>query len=228
MYCDLRLSSVSYFFQLHVFLFTGRRKLEKGQRKLASQSINCNQCIAYECFAAANDDDQVQSREDLDKSIAEWIADLAECKETGAQWNDMNLYVSAMCSPYGDGVELAVFVDEDCTMYTNQQSFYDVSNSGNENGVNYMTYAEEIIQNAFSELTPCSSQGYGYPDGYDGNDADQDNVEEDENEVNEYCRIVLEGEFVNFNNCAAEENNNQGERKDIFSCYHNLALSPDC
>lgn len=134
----------------------------------------------------------------------------------------MNLYVSAMCSPYGDGVELAVFVDEDCTMYTNQQSFYDVwdPSSESENGVNYMTYAEEIIQNAFRELTPCSQQGYGYPDGYAGDNADQDNVEEAENEVNEYCRIVLEGDYVNFNNCAAEENDNQGERKDIFLTLH--------
>ena len=125
----------------------------------------------------------------------------------------MNLYFSAMCSPYGDGVELAVFVDEDCTMYTNQQSVYDVWNpsNDNENGVNYMTYAEEIIQSAFSEITPCSRQEYGSPDGFAGDDADEDDGNEDENEMNEYCREVLEGEFVNFHNCAPEENDEQGK-----------------
>ena len=58
-------------------------------------------------------DDGVQRQDELDESVSEWIADLAECKESGAQWNGLDLYIGAMCSPYGDGVELAVFVNED-------------------------------------------------------------------------------------------------------------------
>jgi hypothetical protein len=137
----------------------------------------------------------------------------------------MDLYVGAMCSPYGDGVELAVFVDDECTLYTNQQSFYDVwdPSNDNEDGVNYLTYAEEIIQSAFSQLTSCSRQEYGYPDGYAGEDANED--DEDENEMNEYCQDVLEGEFVDFNNCAAEENDDQGKRECVCMCvFHDIEM----
>lgn len=217
----------------HRTMFIGGRKLKtkqrnmkkQEQRKLASQAISCDQCIAYECYAAENDaDDQNQSREELDESVSEWIADLAECKETGVQWNDMDLYVGAMCSPYGDGVELAVFVDEDCTLYTNQQSFYDVwdPSNDNEDGVNYLTYAEEIIQSAFSQLTPCAQQVYGSPDGYAGDDADED--DEDENEMNDYCQDVLAEEIVDFNNCAAEENDDQGKRREGVCVFHDMVM----
>lgn len=56
------------------------------------------------------------NQEEMDEQVSEWIQDLAECKETGQQWGNLDLYVGAMCSPYGDSVELAVFVNEDCTL----------------------------------------------------------------------------------------------------------------
>jgi hypothetical protein len=182
-------------------------KKKEEQRKLASQTIDCDQCSAYECYVAEDEDDSVQSREELDNSIAEWIADLAECKEAGMQWNDMDLYVSAMCTSYGDGVELAVFVDEECTMYTNQQNFYDVwnPNNDNEDGVNYLTYAEEIIQSAFSEVTPCMQLEFADPNGGEEEDGD------DEYEMNDYCADVFEGEVANFNNCVSEEEEEAGK-----------------
>ena len=37
---------------------------------------------------------------------------------------DLNLYMGVMCSPYGDGVELAVFANEEFTWYTNQAVSY--------------------------------------------------------------------------------------------------------
>ncbi|KAL3758822.1 hypothetical protein ACHAWU_007939 [Discostella pseudostelligera] len=199
----------------------GGRKLKEEQRKLAKQAISCDQCKAYECYAAENADDQVQSREELDEAVADWIDELVECKETGVYWNDMALYVSAMCTPYGDGVELAVFVDDECTMYTNQQSFYDVwdPSNDNENGVNYLTYAEEILKSSFSEVTACSEQQYGYPDGYAGDDADKDGDDE-ENEMNEYCQEILEGDnFVDFNNCGAADNDDAANAADDDGQY---------
>eukprot|EP00585_Thalassiosira_rotula_P006046 CAMPEP_0196138966 /NCGR_PEP_ID=MMETSP0910-20130528/6411_1 /TAXON_ID=49265 /ORGANISM="Thalassiosira rotula, Strain GSO102" /LENGTH=590 /DNA_ID=CAMNT_0041399637 /DNA_START=10 /DNA_END=1782 /DNA_ORIENTATION=- len=188
-------------------------------RKLAQQYVDCDQCNNYECFVDEDDmDDGQQRRDELDEEVSEWIADLAECKESGVQWNDMDLYIGAMCSPYGDGVELAVFVNEDCTMYTNQMSFYNVFDPYNDNddGINYLTYAEEFIKSAFSEVTPCLQQEYADPE-EDNDDADDD--EEEEYEVNDYCKEVFEGDAISFNNCAADENEDEEDNDDEYNWY---------
>lgn len=129
----------------------------------------------------------------------------------------MNLYVGAMCDQYGDGVEVAVFANEDCTWYTNQYAFNDVYSfnaNGDANGdgnnandsINYLMYAEEFIKSAFSELTPCAQLQFADPNG-DGNEED-----DEQNEMNDYCKGVLEENAVSFANCAAdneEEEQNQ-------------------
>mmetsp|Transcript_1765 Transcript_1765/g.3789 ORF Transcript_1765/g.3789 Transcript_1765/m.3789 type:complete len:549 (+) Transcript_1765:55-1701(+) len=203
------------------------RKLKKKTRKLIERKlankeyIDCDQCAAYECYADEEDlDDQAEQAEnknELDENVSAWIADLAECKESGVQWNGIDLYIGAMCSPYGDGVELAVFVNEDCTMYTNQKSFSSVWNpyNDNENGSNYLMYAEEFIKNAFSEVTPCLQQEFADPDEEDNGDED----EEQEYEMNAYCQEVLEGDIADFNNCAVDEDNADEDNDDTYNWY---------
>ena len=205
-----------------------QRKLSerKLNRKLAS-AIDCNQCATYECFNNQEDlDDQVQRNENLDEEVSEWIGQLAECQQTGTMWDNMNLYVGAMCDQYGDGVELAVFANEDCTWYTNQYAFNDVysfnanadanGDNANDNSVNYLMYAEEFIKSAFSELTPCAQLQFANPDGEEEEDDDE------ENEMNDYCHGVLEENAVSFANCAAddedeEQNNNAANNYDWFT-----------
>lgn len=207
-----------------------RKKLSKGERKnitrkLADKNyINCAKCEAYECFVdEENMDDGEQRRDELDEQVSEWIGELAECQETGKQWNDLDLYVGAMCSPYGDGVELAVFANEDCTWYTSENSFqnvYNPYNDDNENNVNYLMYAEDFIKAAFSEVTPCGMTQY---DEYNADaDADEEEEEQDEEEqeieVSEYCKGVMEEEVVSFSNCAADEEEEEDE-DDMLANY---------
>lgn len=193
------------------------RKLKKKDRKLinrhlAKENIDCNQCQAYECYVDEEDvDDKVENRQELDEAVSDWIGELAECKESGVQWNGLDLYIGAMCSPYGDGVELAVFVNDECTMYTNQKTFMETWNPYNDNddGYNYMTYAEEFIKTAFSEVTPCLQQEFADPDeDDDGNNGD----EEEEYEMNGYCQGVFEGDIADFNNCAADDQEEEGKK----------------
>ena len=176
---------------------TGRRPGKRGRkltkkdrgrinRQLADkQYINCDLCNDYECFVDDDDmDDGQQRKDELDEEVSNWIEDLAGCKESGVQWNDRDLYLGAMCSSYGDGVELAVFVDEDCTIYTNQKSFYDVfdPDNDNDNGYNYLTYAEEFIKNSFSETTACLQQEFDDPDEEDDENANDDGEQNYEGE----------------------------------------------
>mmetsp|Transcript_4869 Transcript_4869/g.11104 ORF Transcript_4869/g.11104 Transcript_4869/m.11104 type:complete len:556 (-) Transcript_4869:163-1830(-) len=198
--------------------------LKAIERKLAQdpEYIDCNQCATYECYAEENeneDENEQQNQENLDEAVSEWIVNVAGCVETGVQWNNLDLYVGAMCSPYGDGVELAVFANDECTWYTNQKRFSQVynyandANGENENNVNYMTYAENFIKSAFSEVTPCLQKEYSDPD----EEADENNNEDEEEqkyEVNQYCQGVMEENVVSLSNCAAEEQDEEEEEED--------------
>lgn len=221
----------------------GERKLKKAkrkyskkiERKLANKNyIDCYECQSKGCFVDEEDlDDGVQTQREIDEQISEWIGQLSECQETGVQWNDMNLYTGAMCSPYGDGVELAVFVNEDCTMYTNQKTFASVYNpyanneDGNNANIDYLTYAEDYIKTAFKEITPCKQVEY---DDYN-EDEDENNEEEEEenNEASEYCRAVMEDEVVSFSDCQADEDAEEEEQDDEYdwSWYDSSAISAE-
>mmetsp|Transcript_33386 Transcript_33386/g.76222 ORF Transcript_33386/g.76222 Transcript_33386/m.76222 type:complete len:523 (+) Transcript_33386:77-1645(+) len=211
-----------------------RKYSKKIERKLANKNyIDCDKCQAYECFVDEEDlDDSVQSQNEIDNQISEWIGQLAECQETGVQWNGMDLYTGAMCSPYGDGVELAVFVNEECTMYTNQKTFASVynpyaNNDGNNANIDYVTYAEEYIKTAFKEVTPCKQVEY---DEYN-EDEDENNEEEEEdnNEASEYCQAVMQEDTVSFSNCQADEDEAEEEEDDQFdwSWYSSSAISAE-
>ncbi len=204
----------------HYFNFSlARRQRKLSERKfnrMLASAIDCNQCATYECFNnQENLDDQVQRNENLDEEVSQWIGQLAECQETGKMWdNVMNLYVGAMCDQYGDGVELAVFANEDCTWYTNQYAFNDVYSfnaNGDANGdgnnandsINYYMYAEEFIKSAFSEITPCAQLQFSDPNDEEGEE------DHEQNEMNDYCKGVLEENAVSFVNCAADEEQEQ-------------------
>jgi hypothetical protein len=206
-----------------------KRKLTKKKRaaitrKLADKEyIDCDQCAAYECYVDEEDlDDGAVRREELDNQVSEWIGQLAECQETGVQWNGLDLYTGAMCSPYGDGVELAVFANDECTWYTNQKAFQDVYNpynqDDNQNSINYLMYAEDFIKSAFSEVTPCMKQEFADPD----EEQDENQEEEEERyEVNDYCKEVMEGEAISFNACEAEEEEEEEEEEDENAANYN-------
>jgi len=142
--------------------------------------------------------------------------------ETGQQWNGVDLYASIMCSPYGDGVELAIFVDEDCTMYTNQATFESTYNPyyNNDNGVNYIYYAENYIKNAFSKTLPCMETQYDNPEDGDDDNADED--EEEEYQVNEYCGDIFGDDVADFNNCYGDEargDDDNNNNDDYYNWY---------
>ncbi len=116
--------------------------------------IDCNQCFAYNCYADDDDADlddgaqQQQNMDELDNQVAEWIAKLGECQESGTQHAS---------GTYGDEVELAVFLDDECSIYTSEYTFNSVYNPDYDaNEINYVIYAENYIKSAF-EVDALSS-----------------------------------------------------------------------
>merc|ERR1711935_228826 len=123
-----------------------------------------------------------------------------------------------MCSPYGDGVELAVFANEDCTWYTNQASFQDVyspyDDEDNQYSINYLTYAENFIKAAFSEVTPCLQKEYADPDEEEEEDGDEE--EEQQYTATEYCQGVMEEDAVSWSNCEADEEEDGEDDQNVY------------
>jgi hypothetical protein len=118
----------------------------------------------------------------------------------------MNLYVGANCDDYGDGVELAVYANEDCSWYTKENAFqdvyvFDVDDEGNN--INYMMYAEEFIKSAFFELTPCYTLEFADP-----NQAEGEGEQEEHNEMNDYCKGVIEN-AVSFSDCEGDDDHEE-------------------
>jgi hypothetical protein len=75
--------------------------------------------------------------------IVQWAQGWTQCTATGYQdTNGLSLYASFMCNAEGTGVELGVFLDNDCNTYTNATSFVELfpSDSYLENSRAVVTY----------------------------------------------------------------------------------------
>ncbi|KAL7526105.1 hypothetical protein ACHAXR_001319, partial [Thalassiosira sp. AJA248-18] len=209
------------------------------QRRTTSY-IDCDQCQAYGCLNNGDDDgggqQQQQNNNEGDNSVAELIEDIAGCLNTGLNWNDDQLYVGFMCSPYsGDGVELAIFLDNECTVYTSLKAFSDIPSWYIYNDADMFTEAETYIKYAFTETTPCLYEEFGdpsYQNNYGGGDdaaaaAAADDDGGNNAAVNEFCANIFEEAPVAFNSCALsddqannddnEGNNNNQNDDDTYS-----------
>jgi len=198
-------------------------KTLEAQRKLAISRrllvIKCDQCTAYDCFhdEANNDTHDDNEQQDLSSvDLTDLIESLASCLPTGQYWNNEQLYINAMCSPYGDGVELAVFLDNKCTVYTNQAKFQSVyANYVYENGLdNLLSYVEPYIKSAFEEVMTCEDVEYKI--------AEEATDDAENGYVNEYCQQIISNGALDFNQCYSEDynfgsKNNQDEEYEWYS-----------
>jgi hypothetical protein len=78
-----------------------------GNGRKLKQQIDCNQCESLQCFA----DDAENGQADIDKMVAEWIEEVANCKATDQYVNGMQVYLGPICS---DGLyfEIGAFLNE--------------------------------------------------------------------------------------------------------------------
>jgi hypothetical protein len=176
----------------------------------------CAQCETYKCFD--DEKEQEQQGDDAanfvvtDDAVLEWAQGMAECSEIeNGYWNGMELYGGFMCNGDGSGVELAVFLDEDCTVYTTTQS-YSALVAGTY-AYQYMYAAADIVVYPFMNEIDCLYSEYASPgDAADGEeDAAAEGDDAEEPEAQEFCQQLVEN-AVDMATCGgyvAEENNNQ-------------------
>jgi hypothetical protein len=176
---------------------------EGNERKLATaiDSTYCSMCVSLGCYV--EDDGSV----DKGQLVSEFVEQVAECMETEAQdTNGNTLYIGYACSAFGDAAEFAVFIDEDCTLETNQYTAAGILSSAadNENGIpmsTILTYTAEYMQKAFTTSMTCEQVEY-----YDPNQ-EQDNQNDNNNgdvQMAEACEQIT-NEAVYLADCEVEE-----------------------
>jgi hypothetical protein len=204
-----------------------RRKLSKvAARKLADQAttqyIDCSQCFEYECFEN-DDEDQDQDGDDAVyefEDALEWLEGLSECQEIeDATWNDLGLYAGLICNDDGSGVEIGVFVDDACTLYTNQKSYGNIMSYSDKQ---YYSMSQEVVEFMFTNDFSCYQQEIEYTNPYAEQDDDGDDEEQDADndgeapEAAEWCQDLFDGgnmEAVNLYDCGAEDNDDDQQEE---------------
>mmetsp|Transcript_23447 Transcript_23447/g.34794 ORF Transcript_23447/g.34794 Transcript_23447/m.34794 type:complete len:628 (-) Transcript_23447:90-1973(-) len=185
---------------------------EGGARKL-KQQFDCGKCDELLCFLKDADDDAVASlaasRDEIDTYVAAWIEEVANCKQTGYYINGQPVYIGPICSDYEDTFEIGAFLDEDCTILTNLATLDDIvaaEQQANES-VDVTGYAINSLKTAFYGTMTCEGQEF---EGEDG---------EEENEMNDYCKQLFESDLANFNDCAAESEEEEGQQEETDDAY---------
>ena len=121
-------------------------------------------------------------------------------------------YIGLTCGSYGDAAEFAVFLDNECTIETNEKSAVEVlAAAGNNNqGVSMSqiySFASMYMQEAFTTTLSCKQVQY-----YDPNDEDA-NANDDGYEMSETCGKITD-EAVYIADCAAQDAEEEDEENE--------------
>eukprot|EP00527_Entomoneis_sp_CCMP2396_P002199 CAMPEP_0198145886 /NCGR_PEP_ID=MMETSP1443-20131203/25960_1 /TAXON_ID=186043 /ORGANISM="Entomoneis sp., Strain CCMP2396" /LENGTH=454 /DNA_ID=CAMNT_0043809647 /DNA_START=9 /DNA_END=1369 /DNA_ORIENTATION=+ len=128
--------------------------------------IDCVECEAKQCFDNHNNDVQA------DKVIVKWMEDLMACQPlTGIQWlGKYDLYTSFMCNADGSGVEVALFLDQHCSMYTSSVAFGNLTLLKDSLDVELFDTvlapfqtSSRLVTNAFRQTIECADVSYQNP-----------------------------------------------------------------
>jgi hypothetical protein len=211
----------------------GGRKLQNGQ---IVKFIDCQMCSDYECLDFQQNSNNGYYDEDgewidaeLDDAM-EWLNGFSECAETYAYLDDYLLYSGLMCNADGDGLEIGLFLDEDCLMYTPKVAYKDVMQSGD---TTYYSMIADIVEFTFSndgiecydpEIVWYNEVDYYYQQ---QNGENQQQQQQEDNgqaaEAAEWCReLVGQDRAVNLYDCggyAPEEGNGDEEGDDYAGNY---------
>jgi len=228
-----------------------RRKLKKSRklkgRKLANneviQFVDCDQCASYECLDfhtqtvnSYYDEDGEYVEAELDDAM-EWLNGFSECAETNAYMDDYQIYSNLMCNSAGTGLEIGLFLDEDCTLYTPKLAFKNIMQDADTTYFNMIsdvvefTFTNEGIECYNPEVVWYNEVDYYYEqmeaaqNDDEEEEEEEDDDEEEEMEAGEWCQeLVQEDTAVDLYDCAGyaaeEEEEEEEEENDDAAVYY--------
>ncbi|KAG7370065.1 hypothetical protein IV203_027811 [Nitzschia inconspicua] len=179
------------------------RQLENGQ---TVRQLDCNLCLQYNCIAPQNGGNYNQDMYGFE-AAAEWLTTISQCYQTGAVYsqngayyqqggnNQGNMYAGFICNDEGTGVEIGMFLDEECILYLPEESFETYMNLYDST---YQSMTEDIIEFTFSAATfSCKDEEVVYTtqnvDGYQYNY--QNYNANDKNEAAGWCQYLYDNEL---------------------------------
>lgn len=226
----------------------GDRRLAKKSRKLKGRKlaanqvikfVDCQMCADYECLdfheKTSNgyyDEDGEYVEAELDDAM-EWLNGFSECAETNAYMDDYQIFSNLMCNAEGTGLEIGLFLDEDCTLYTPKLAFANIMQDADKTYYNMIsdvvefTFTNEGIECYNPEVVWYNEVDYYYEQmeaAQNGEEEEEEDEEdEEEPEAAEWCQqLVDEDAAVDLYDCGAyeaEEENDDQEGDDYVSNY---------
>lgn len=203
----------------------------------AVEYVDCSSCQAKGCFdeqMAQNNGQEPQYCEQdayyqgctIDPDDVNGFLQDGLCFDTGMvdySQNGGEIQISAglMCNADGSGVELALFADEECSLYFNQKSFVGAM----QNTYLYALAGEAAatIMDPYVNSISCAAVEYAV---YDWEEAQNQQQEQNNNgqapEANEACQNII-GAAADIYTCGGEQreyNQNQNEQQQNYDMQY--------
>ena len=188
------------------------------------KNFDCDECDQYSCFSNYNNNG-------YNEEINNLIDDISDCLRTGSYGsNGEELYAGPMCSASGNGVEVALFLDNECTTYTTQNKFSSLPSYYMYGSSDVFDATKVSFQKAFSETTSCEDLDFENP----YNQANDDGANNGGNgEMNDYCKQLFnEGGALGLSSCSSNGNyyngnQNQNNGNNYGNSYGNSYSNDD-
>lgn len=217
-----------------------RRKKRKLKEDEIIKFVDCQMCADYECLDfhqktvnSFYDEDGEYVEAELDDAM-EWLNGFSECSETSAYMDDYQIYSGLMCNSAGTGVEIGLFMDDECTLYTPKLAFKDIMQSAD---MTYYNMISDVVEFTFTndgiecynpEVTWYNEVDYYYEMMEKAENGEEEEEEEDDEEYEapeaaEWCQeLIDEDTAVDLYDCdyeAPEEEEEEEQQDDQYVSY---------
>jgi len=221
-----------------------RRKLKTKGRKLAQNQVikfvDCQMCSDYECLdfyqsssKGYYDEDGEYVEAELDDAM-EWLQGFSECAETNAYMDDYQIYSNLMCNSAGTGLEIGLFMDDDCTLYTPKLAFKDIMQDAD---TTYYNMISDVVEFTFTnsgiecydpEVVWYNEVDYYYEQMEKAQNGEEEEEEEEDDgeapEAAEWCQELVDDDAsADLYDCSGyeieEDNNDDANGDDYVSNY---------
>ncbi len=139
-------------------------------------------------------------------ALAQWVAEIVSCKDSGYVYNNQNLFAGFMCNSDGSGIEIGLFLDEYCSIYTKEESFTTAAKYSGGDDLTYASQANKIVTYPFINNIDCGDTlTFATPWGAVQNNGNY------YSSVSSYCTTLLGSGSINLDDCtdAGSSNGNQ-------------------
>lgn len=217
-----------------------------GNRRLSRfnfEVIDCAMCSKMGCFTdyvneqnADNAQNQNANGENGEnvvstdmESVAAWVDELTQCKDTEINFLEYyRVYAGFMCNEDGSGVDIATFLDEDCTIYNSHAAYSSIATAAEQT---MMAAATDMITYPFLHSINCNGNYAYYSMDEYRQQAQNYQYNNDANynaNPSEYCKTVFQGgqlgDAISLRDCdedgaedeRAEEEANEGAEVDEY------------